>query len=135
MILKPTGVKIQLPVRWSERKSGSSDEAQLRRLLRGEEDPEAISEESIEHIYGSVVLDTKDIRAYNDLDADHCILRTYYNDSYCVALGLDALKQVMVELTGENITVIRKQPITDIPKKVQKPKKKDDKKDEDDLLM
>jgi hypothetical protein len=128
-------MKIQLPVRWSERRNASSDEAYLKRLIRGEEDGEAVSPEEVQHIYGSVVLDVKDIRAYNDLDDDHCILRTYYNDSYCVALSLDVLKQVMVELTGENITIIKKQ-ISDKPVAAKKPKpKKKDEKDENDLLI
>lgn len=126
--------KIQLPVRWSDHKRPSNkkeeEEAFLKRIISGDEDGE-----DVEFVYGSVVLDTKDIRAYNDLDDSHCILRTYYNDSYCVALGLDELKQVMTEMTGENITVIRKVPAKAEPK-VKKPKPpKDDKKDEDDLLL
>jgi hypothetical protein len=75
----------------------------LKKMLQENEE-----QSEIEYVYGSVVMDTKDIRAYNDLDENHCILRTYFNDSYCIGLGIDDLKSVMAELTGENITIIRK---------------------------
>lgn len=118
---------IQLPVRWSDMKKPSEDETEfLRRIIDGEE-----SGQGIEFVYGSVVLDTKDIRAYNDLDERHCILRTYQSDSYCVALGLEELKQVMTEMTGSNITIIRRVE----SKEVKKPRGGGKKKEDDDLLL
>lgn len=124
-------MKVQLPVRWSDHKKLDKDVEQLKRLLEGEESPES----EVEYMFGSVVLDTKDIRAYNDLDEDHCILRTYFNDSYCIALGLDNLKSIMAELTGENVVVIQKVELKPTGKK-KRPRKGDGSiSPEDDLII
>lgn len=122
-------MKVQLPVRWSDhRKPSNNSEAYLRKIIDGEEPTE---DEEIEYVYGSLIIDTKDIRSYNDIDEEHCILRTYFNDSYCVALNFEDLKQVMSELTGDNITIIRKMEAK--KSAPRKPKKGGSK--EDDLLL
>jgi hypothetical protein len=125
-------MKVQLPVRWTDKKKIDDQEAYIRRLVEGEE-AEAASKGEIEFVYGNIIMDVDDIRNYNDYDAEHCILRTYQDDSYCIAIPLDDLKRIMVELTGQSITVIRKQIVSEIPKKPKK--KKGDTPPEDDLLL
>jgi hypothetical protein len=120
-------MKVQFPVRWTDRKLPlDSSDAYIKRVIDGEEVPSA----EPSYTYGTVVLETKDVRCYNDMDANHSILRTYFNDSYCIAIGFEDLKRLMVEITGENITIISK--AEDKPKR---PKRKNDNINPDDDLL
>lgn len=123
-------MKVQFPVRWTDKKKLDRDEDLTRRALQESPEEEVVE---VEYTYGNAVIDTKDIRTYNNLDDEHCIVRTYFNDSYCVVIPFEDLKNIMVELTGEQITIIRKvvqSPIKKVPKKPKPPKS-----DEDDLIL
>lgn len=116
---------VQFPIRWSDRKQLSEEEELARKAIDGEDKPD-----DIEYSYGNVILDIDDIRGYNDIDENHCIIRTYQNDSYCIALRFEDLKNIMTELTGKSITIIAKKEIG--PKKEKKTKKKDN---DDDIII
>lgn len=100
-------MQVQFPIRWTDKKKLSKDEEITRRALSDADDP--FVEIPTEYSYGTIVLDTKDIRNYNDLDDGHCTLRTYQGDSYCINVPFEDLKKIMVELTGQSITLVRKQ--------------------------
>jgi hypothetical protein len=119
-------MKIQFPVRWTDKKKLDKDEKLTRNALI--EDPEDL-EGPVEYSYGSLVLDTEDIRGYNDIDENHCVIRTYQGDSFCVAIRIEELKSILVELTGENITIISRVP----PKSEKKPKRKKD--NDNDIII
>lgn len=127
-------MKIQLPVRWVEKKEIDEDEATLKKLL----DPEAKPDEDLteeDFTYGKIVLDTKDIKSYNELDEEHVIVRTYAPESYCIAVGFEDFKKIMIELTGESVITIEKKVVTKEKQKPSKKKKDSPKKDEDEDFL
>lgn len=121
-------MKVQLPVRWLEKKEMDDELRNLKKLIEGEE-----IEGEAEFTYGRLVLDTKDIKSFNELDEDNVIVRTYTPESYCIAIPFEDFARLYSELTCEMITKVERK-----EKKVRAPKKKDNPKppspDDEDFL-
>ena len=122
-------MKVQLPVRWLEKKLMDDELLRIKRLVEGIEEPV----EETEFTFGRVVLDTKDIKSFNELDGDSTIVRTYTPESYCIAVPFEEFSKLYTELTAEMITIVERRE----PKKLKAPKKKNppSTKDEDDDFL
>lgn len=117
-------MKVEFPVRWETSKKVSPEEEEVMRILNNSE-----SEEAVTFHYDLIVLDLKDIRSFNKLDANHTVLRTFQNENYCIGVDYNRFLNLWTDLTGEAIMRLGKVEIDE-----DKPKRKK-KKGDDDIFM
>lgn len=123
-------MKVQFPVRFVDEGDRDPEEEQLRRLVDGEEALVPIEEK---YTYGDIIMDTRDIRIINRLDDKNSVIRTYHQDMFVIPIPFNDLKLLVIELTGENITVVRSFRVEE-EKPEEEKKKKRKKKDDNDFL-
>lgn len=98
-------MKIQVQARWIDNspKSEDKEELKLKRLIEGDDDDQ---EEDLNYVYHPLVLDTKDIKSFNELDERHSTIRMYGGDMFTILVSFEGFKEVLMSLTQENINII-----------------------------
>lgn len=103
----------------------------LKLKIRWSTGEETEENEEPSYDYSYLVLDIKDIRAFNAISGDpgHTVIRTYQDENYYAQIPFDVFEKVFIEFSGNNIHTIN------VHKKENKknPPKKDDK--NDDLFL
>ena len=100
---KSKGMKIELIVKWADRKKEIDEDAYAKRLISGEENPE----DSLTFTYDPLVIDVEDISGFNKLDEEFTIVRTYTQEAYCVKMKYENFKRIYAQTSGQTIMEIR----------------------------
>src|SRR5690349_15711409 len=98
-------MKKEFLTRWSKftnpNEGISKEEKQLKRLLDGEDEDQGVMfMPQIEYEYTKMFLDLEDIKAVNEYDKEHSVIRTFSGDVYTVKGSYRVVKYMYEFFTG-----------------------------------
>ena len=121
---------IEFSTRWAKLKekemdTASAEDRRLQRLLGADEDSSEEPNFTVEYEYTNLVIDLLDVKAFNEFDKNHVVIRTTSTDVYTLKCKYRLFKQMWQQVTGSIIKNIDDFEVEGIPKVIKEYEKTD----------